>query len=100
MIKTVTVRPIQPFTAKALSIGGLAIIPDDGDFHIYHERTGLLVSDCEIDSAKNALSIARRLIATGIDWENTTTENINQVPAEQRRKAEQIIRESRVYAAY
>lgn len=100
MIKTITLRPAKPFTAKVLSVGGLAIVPDSGDFHIYHEKTGLLVSNCEIDSAKNALSIARRLIATGIDWENTTTENINQVPAEQRRKAEQIIRESRIYAAY
>lgn len=39
-------------------------------------------------------------IATGIDWKNTTTENIKLIPTEQRRKAEQIIRESRVYAAY
>lgn len=100
MIKPVTVRPVKPFTAKALSIGGLAIIPDDGDFHIYHEKTGLLVSDCEIDSAKNALLMARELIATGIDWENLTTENVRQVPAEQRQRAEKIVRDARKYAPY
>ncbi len=100
MIKTVTLRPAKPFTAKVLSIGGLAIVPDSGDFHIYHEKTGLLVSNSEIDSAKNALSITRELIATGIDWENLTTENVRRVPAEQRRQAEEIIRESRIHAPY
>lgn len=100
MIKTVTLRPAKPFTAKVLSIGGLAIVPDSGDFHIYHERTGLLVSNSEIDSAKNALSIIRELIATGIDWENLTTENVRQVPAELRQKAEKIVRDAMKYTPY
>lgn len=100
MIKTVTLRPAKPFTAKVLSIGGLAIVPDDGDFLIYHEKTGLLVSHGEIDSAKNALSMARELIAVGIDWENLTTENIRQIPAELRQKAEKIVRDAMKYAPY
>lgn len=80
MIKTVTLRPIAPFTCKAFVINGLAIVTDgDGEF-IYHEKPGLMISGWPIAKAKNALQVTRELIATGVDWEGLNKEGVLKLP--------------------
>lgn len=101
MIKIVTLRPIAPFTCKAFVLGGLAIVTEgNGEFILYHQKSGLMLDGWPIIGAKHTLQIIRALVAVGIDWETLDKNEIPKLSLLTRKKVSEILDEARTYSYF